>query len=96
MTATISKPNDTYTELNRGVNGSKMDETLVTQVDPDTFAEVVVHRERIVLGLDTGELVGPPVDGYVELPTTDRLVLAALESIHATLQDILVVLMKSQ
>ncbi len=89
MASTVSSSNDTYTELNKGVNGSKMDETAVTQVDPETFAETQVHRERVVLGLDTGELVGRPDSNGTDLPTYDRRVTSLLTSIDQTLKDLL-------
>lgn len=96
MTNTISTPNSTYTELNRGTGGSKMDETLVTQVDPNTLVGTVVHRERVVLGLDTGELVGRPDANGTDLPTTDRLAIQLLQQILAELKDISRILMKTR
>lgn len=49
-----SAQNDTTTELFSGSGGDKMDESLVTQADGSTQAK----RPRIVLGTDTGALVG--------------------------------------
>lgn len=104
MGSTISSPQSTYTELNPGVHGSKMDETQVTQVstalDPTsgapTFTEVVVHRERVVLGLDTGELVGRPDTNGVDLPTNDRVAVALLQSIDQTLKSLLSYMMQKR
>jgi len=89
MSGTIQNGNSTYTELNVGVNGSKMDESSVTQVDPTTFATTQVHRERVVLGLDNGDLIGPPEMNGQPLPTSDRVLHAHLERIMSQLDTII-------
>jgi hypothetical protein len=91
----IVNANNTYTELNRGVNGSKMDESKITQIDPETFVETEVHRERVVLGLDTGELIGRPENNGVDLPTNDRIATKHLETIVGLLQQVVFLLQKN-
>lgn len=87
--------NDSFTELNEGSGGSKMDESALVQTTGETAVETEVKRPRVVLGGNDGSLVDVVrhTGGKTSLPVVvEETLLHAVERNNELLEQILHVL----